>query len=225
MSSINLDEFKLYIKRAELNHNEEYISNAFSYIGVVKNIKFISKTNEKGENYNGVIVYFERLHLQQDKLTTRLEELKTKKTMKFYHNNCYYWIIQEYISSSEKKTECKMNELTRNAECRDIVTLTNEELKNEYKILKKRCETQETKMMEYEEKVMRKWLENVDLELQVFKTKCYVKWKEDEINENLKRHEEEINNKNKRIECLEQDLELATNMLSYYEQKYGNYRS
>lgn len=241
--SYNWNNFVLYIKRAELNHDEEYIKNALEIIGSVKNISFIPKTNEKGHKYNGVIVHFNNMFVGHNLYQMASEfETNEDKTAKLYHNEYRYWIVHEYIDHSSN-SEISVN---NNSE---IDLTNNDQLVFEYKLLQKRCERQEQKMMEYEEQLMRKWFENVDLQLQVEKKDCYLEWKNKELQEQKENYEakitenenrlyniqiindenhrhfiKEITNKNKRIECLEQDLELVYNMLAYYENKYGSYK-
>jgi hypothetical protein len=241
MSGYNWNNFVLYIKRAELNHDEEYIKNALEIIGNVKSVSFIGKTNEKGQQYNGVIVYFNNMYIG-DNLYQMVEEFETnkEKTAKIYHNEYRYWIVHEYINHSVPTM------ITSN-----INVDNNEELVFEYKLLQKRCERQEQQMMEYEDQLMQKWFENIDLQLQVDKKDCYLEWKKREIEEQKENYDKKINenenkiynmqlisdenyykiisleneltNKTSRIEYLEQDLELVNNMLAYYEQKYGSY--
>lgn len=247
MSSYNWNNFVLYIKRAELKHDEEYITNALEIIGDVKSVSFISKTNEKGHKYNGAIVHFNNMNIGPD-LYQIIEQFETneEKTAKIYHTEYRYWIVNEYIDHSS--TEISNNIVS--PQCS-----SNEQLVFEYNILQKRCEKQERKMMEYEEQLTRKWFENVDLQIQVDKKDCLIEWKNRELQEQKEKYEKKIsenetriyhmekisdeNHKNfarelanssnqkvaslKRIECLEQELELVYNMLAYYEQKYGNY--
>jgi hypothetical protein len=246
-SSYNWNKFALYIKRAELNQDEDYIKNAlenFNNIGIVKNVSFISKTNEKGNKYNGVIVNFEKVFLEVD-LFQLVEQFETNddKTGKIYHNDFRYWIVQEYIQHSASAPQ--------QTEINNIDVTNNEELILEYNLLQKRCEKQERKMMEYEEQLMRKWFENIDLQLQVDKKDCVIEWRNKDIEEQKKYYEEnihetrfktyhfeklsneyynemkcleeELTNKKKVIEKMQQDFEIVYNMLGYYEQKYGNY--
>jgi hypothetical protein len=247
MSSYNWNNFVLYIKRAELNHDEEYIKNALEIIGDVKSVSFILKTNEKGHKYNGAIVHFNNMNIGPN-LYQIVEQFETneEKTAKLYHTEYRYWIVNEYIDHSFQKDCVEINETQSSLTCD-----SKEELVFQYNLLQKRCERQERKMMDYEEQLTRKWFENVDLQIQLDKKDCLIEWKKKEIEEQKEKHElelnrihfksyhfetlsntyhkknsileEELTNKNKHIECLQQDLDLVSNMLAYYEQKYGNY--
>ena len=89
----------LYIKRAELNQNETYIKNAFKNYGIVDRIEFIEKSNDNGQKYNGVIVYFKQWHFN-NVVETLWEQLHAKKDIptKIFHgpHNNKFWIVTEY---------------------------------------------------------------------------------------------------------------------------------
>lgn len=86
---------QLYIKRAECNHTKDYITRAFANVGVVKDVEFNSKTNERGQKYNGAIVTFEKWHAGQA-TKCLFEQLATSDDVQFHHNPRYYWVIMQY---------------------------------------------------------------------------------------------------------------------------------
>jgi predicted RNase H-like nuclease (RuvC/YqgF family) len=242
MANYNWNKFVLYIKRAELNQDEDYIKRALEPYGVVSSINFILKTNEKGHKYNGVIVSFSNMKLEEA-LYQLIEQFETNDTKmgKIYHNDYRYWIVHEYIQQNEELQVVTQAQETYISHCD-----TNEQLVFEYNILQRRCEMQEQKMMTYEEEISRKWFENVDLQIQVERKDCFLEWKKEELEKQKKEYEDKLNeknysiyhfkrvveeqekqltNKNRQIESLTQELDIVSNMLSYYEQKYGSYIS
>jgi hypothetical protein len=93
----------IYIKRAETHHTEEYIKNAFkrNCYGNVKSVKFIQKSNEVGQKYNGALVVMEHWFK-----TPEVSELfnvissQQNKEYKMVHNTRTnrYWIIIQYTN-------------------------------------------------------------------------------------------------------------------------------
>jgi hypothetical protein len=242
MALYDWENFVLYIKRAEINHDEEYIKNALDNIGSVKTVTFIAKSNDKGHKYNGAIIHFNYMKFGTDLYQIAQQfETTEEKTAKLYHNACRYWIVNQYIEHTQIQTPPPL----------PLINTEGDELIIEYNLLQHRCERQERKMMEYEEELTRKWFENVDLQIQLDKKNCYLEWKKQEIQEQKQKHEEErqkheeerqkheeeivklnkeLDIKNMHVnvlvrdyETMKQELELVSNMLSYYEQKYGSY--
>jgi hypothetical protein len=233
MALYDWENFVLYIKRAEINHDEQYIKNALENIGNVKTVTFIAKSNDKGHKYNGAIIHFNHMKFGTE-LYQMAQQFETteEKTAKLYHNACRYWIVNQYIEHTQMLTPPP------------LINTESDELIIEYNLLQYRCERQERKMMEYEEELSKKWFENLDLQIQLEKTDCYLEWKKREIQEEKQKHEEEkqkheeeivklnkeLDIKNMHVnvlvrdyETMKQELELVSNMLSYYEQKYGSY--
>jgi len=89
----------LYIKRAELSQNENYIKNVFKNYGVIDRIEFIEKSNDNGQKYNGVIIYFLQWNFNNivEQLWTELHANKDVPTKIFHgpHHN-KFWIVTQY---------------------------------------------------------------------------------------------------------------------------------
>jgi regulator of replication initiation timing len=86
---------QIYIKRAECNHTKEYITRAFAPVGIVKDVEFISKTNDRGQKYNGATVTFEKWHAGQA-TKDLFEQLAKSDDVHFQHSLKYYWVIMSY---------------------------------------------------------------------------------------------------------------------------------
>jgi hypothetical protein len=87
----------LYIRRAETFHTEEYIRNALSKYGTVGDVTFIKKVNEKGQEYNGVIVLFEKFFTNElvSKLMYELTNMPDH-TSRIFHDGNRFWIVNEH---------------------------------------------------------------------------------------------------------------------------------
>lgn len=120
----------LYIKRAQANHNKQFITQAFedNEIGKVKDIRIIKKNTDFGE-YNAIIVIFECLYMNSN-VTKLLEEMEKsddgsvkftfdEKKGKYWHINIYKRPIPEYVENEE------------------ITELNNREIKNKKKLTDK----------------------------------------------------------------------------------------
>jgi len=100
-TSTMIRNISLYIKRAEEDHNEEYIKSAFSrtYYGDVKSVKFIPKEDQYGNKYNGVIVHFNKWYstVQVKKLFEDMSKA-SDGIYRLYHDasNGRYWNVMEY---------------------------------------------------------------------------------------------------------------------------------
>lgn len=105
------NNISLYIKRADLYCTKDYIINIFriTNIGIVKDVKFIKKTDSIGREYNGAIVIFERWFMNP-KVTKMFDDLDSCMDMngatKFiYDNNGRYWFINVYKPIIEESHE------------------------------------------------------------------------------------------------------------------------
>lgn len=111
----------LYIKRAQANHNKQFIAQAFedNEIGKVKDIRIIKKNTDFGE-YNAIIVIFECLYMNSN-VTRLLDEMEKsedgsvkftfdEKKGKYWHLNIYKRPIPEY-EENEEITELKNREI------------------------------------------------------------------------------------------------------------------
>lgn len=170
MASFN--NISLYIKRADLYCTKEYIINIFGNlnIGIVKDVKFIKKSDIMGREYNGVIVIFERWFMNA-KVTKLLEDLASSidGTTKFiYNNNGRYWFINVYkpiIEESEEfaTVDASLPDKVRINELEKLVKSMAAQLIYT-QLLQERTERQ---LMEVEEKQLRHELCNMELRLQL----------------------------------------------------------
>jgi hypothetical protein len=87
----------IYIKYVNANTTEEFIKETFasSQFGSVSSIKFIPKQNEKGEQYNGTIVYFNYIN-QNDIVKFYFNKMNSSQdgTTRFNYCKQRYWIIK-----------------------------------------------------------------------------------------------------------------------------------
>ena len=122
---------KFFIKRAELHHDNNYIKNVFSDIGVVEKVDFISKQNDKGQKYNGAIVECTTLSYSP-KCTSMLKQLENPQEpfVKLFHNTKYFWLIGKHKDNTHKiKTESDTKTKTKTEPVTDNKTINNT---NEY---------------------------------------------------------------------------------------------
>jgi len=96
----------LYIRRAEVFHNEDYIREVFQNlnIGIVSQVTFIKKSSEQGKPYNGVLVTFEKL-FESTTVAYIFQQMaeNSDHTARIVHNNEYqrYWVINQHISAEK----------------------------------------------------------------------------------------------------------------------------
>jgi hypothetical protein len=94
--STTFNNVALFIKRAEEYQTKEFIVEAFAsnHIGKVKDVIFITKHNNFGKRYNGVIVFFERWNMNE-LVQTLFDEMSVSPdgTTQFYFDSHRYWII------------------------------------------------------------------------------------------------------------------------------------
>lgn len=152
----------IYIKRAEENHDAEYISLALanSQYGVVKSIKFLPKEDYMGKKYNGAIVQFERWFStpQVKKLFSEMA-VSQDGTTRLYHDvfNSRYWHVMEFKSViSEEYIEC--DELT------NIQSLYKSDINEYVKQMEKLVESMSAQMYYYQNQI--RILENKNMELE-----------------------------------------------------------
>ena len=103
----------VYIKRAETHHDEEYIKNAFkrNLYGIVKSVKFVQKTNEFGQKYNGVLVVMEYWFKSPavNKLFEAISEQKNKEYKMFHNHQKQYWIVIKYTNTVNENPIVNLN--------------------------------------------------------------------------------------------------------------------
>ena len=91
------NNMSLYIKRADLHCTKEYMADIFSSnsVGIVKDVKFIKKSDSFGREYNGAIIIFESWFMNA-RVTQLLNDMgaSVDGTTKFtYDHQNHYWYI------------------------------------------------------------------------------------------------------------------------------------
>jgi hypothetical protein len=160
--------FHLYIKRAEMHHNLEYIKCALKMYGIVKDVALIQKESN-GKKYNGVIVYMDswKSGKHVDKLFKDFNET-SDNTSKIFHNQNYYWYVKIYDEPIPKCIESEVN--------------------NDAQILfmQQKLEKMEQRLMENERQRMYEYLLNKDLEIQLIEKEMEYKRLLNEMEEKLR---------------------------------------
>lgn len=89
----------IYIKRAEAYQTKEFISYIFETqnIGKVQQVQFISKTSDKGQSYNGAIVFFEKMY-SNPRVNQMIEQLRASPdgTTRYNYELSRFWFIKEH---------------------------------------------------------------------------------------------------------------------------------
>lgn len=86
----------IYIKRAELFHDQAYITKALAPYGTVSAVEFLPKSNERGQKYNGAIVTFSAWNAHSPNTQCLFDNLAVSNDVYVYHNNQHHWVVMEY---------------------------------------------------------------------------------------------------------------------------------
>ena len=87
---------KLFIKRTEIHHTEEYITSALESLGNVSVVSFIPKSNAQGAKYNAALVTIDLNYNDECKaFMTKLEE-NNNEPIKFSHHVKWFWWIGKH---------------------------------------------------------------------------------------------------------------------------------
>ena len=193
-----MQNISLFIKRAELHQNEEYIRNIFAQknIGVVDTLNFIKKHSENGKEYNGVIVTF-KYWFSNDYTKSLINQLTTKTNdglVKLFIEKSVYW----YVSIHQKKMEInKCDELQKidaNLSDKDKIKqleLLVNNLSTQLYYMQKKQETNEQMLMTNECKNMKHHIYNVELEHSILEINI--------LNEELKEENELLKKENEQL--------------------------
>jgi len=198
----------LYIKRAEVYHTREYITNAFcnQQYGIVKDITFIKKTSDLGKEYNGVIVTFERWFVNEivNKLWTQLSN-SVDKTAKIFHDSFgqKFWFAIEYHNSSINNS---------NVDNTQISSLSNIDLTlsdaDKVKKLEELVKTMEAKIQimnikteKFEKEIMNYEDDYTFQNLLLLELKCQLREKDEEIEVLNNNHIKEVHNLQCKLAC------------------------
>jgi hypothetical protein len=222
----------LYIKRAELSCTKEYIIDSFfaNKYGKVKDIKFINKTDNNGNNYNGVIVTFD-VWFMNEKVTQLLNEMNSSKdgTTKLIHNHYTrrFWFVQEYKTKVSEISETILvnSDISDTEKIKELEQLVRSMEAKMY-AMQLKLEKNEQKMMEYEHEQTRQHLHNGELRSQLLEKDMLIKWIEeekDEIKADLERKLTFIGidylKKEKECEHLKQQIYDQENIIMYVQKE------
>jgi chromosome segregation ATPase len=172
----------LYIKRAEMCHTKEYISDVFliQQYGKVHNVRFIKKTNDIGKEYNGAIVTFEQWNTNSN-VKILFDQLNSSQegTAKIIHDytNKRYWIVTQYKSEFAEfdqltKIDPGLNENDRILELENII----KSMAAQMHFMKTQHEKQEKEMMDCQQRETQAWLYNGELKSQILEKDEDIKW-------------------------------------------------
>jgi len=225
----------LFIKRAEMHHDKDFICKAFTdnKIGKVKEIQLIKKTNDYGKDYNGVIVIFEKWeHNQLVKNLIKQMNSSADGTTKFYFNHPQYWFIKIHTSKTIEHKEIMHvdNTLPDKERIEELEKLVKS-MATQIHFMETRQERSEQNMMDYEHKHIQNHLYNSELKCQLDLKDMEIKWNEDDSKELIQKLQEEnsslkcrlactaINLAQKEIECnnLKQELQDEKTISNYKE--------
>ena len=219
MTSFN--NVSLYIKRADLYCTKEYIINVFGIhnIGIVKDVKFIKKTDNTGRYYNGAIVIFERWFMNT-KVTKLLDDMETSSdgTTKFIHDyNGRYWYInvhKQVLPDAEEyvTVDATLPDKFRIAELEKLV----KSMASQMHYIQLKQERLERQLMETEEKESHHALCNMELRFKLEDKDMEIEWLRSDNEKALKVVEDECTILKTRLACMAIDLARKDEALDHY---------
>lgn len=234
-SNSTITNIALFIKRAEEYQTKEFIIDAFASnnIGKVRDVTFIKKQGDYGNNYNGVVVIFEKWNMNG--LVQKLfKEMSSSSdgTTRFYFNPNRYWFINIH---KQKTADCEVSvavdsSLPDKERIRQLEELVKSiSAQNVY--LQNTQEKSEKTIIDLEHKITQSHLINMELRCQLEEKDRERKWYEDkltkqfeqmrkennELRSNLAFNEIDITKKNLQIERLKEDIRDNCSILSYIE--------
>jgi hypothetical protein len=163
---MSFSNIALYIKRAEMHHTEEYITNAFrdQRYGELAEIKFIKKTNfETGKDYNGAIVSF-KYWFNSANVKQLFEQMNSTAdgSAKIMHGYNRFWIVCQHKSFEEKVNTLINNGLPDKARIEELEKLVAS-MSAQMNFMQTQQEKIEQKFMDYEQKEIHSALVNAEL--------------------------------------------------------------
>jgi hypothetical protein len=91
MSAIK--NMSLFVPHIFPNFNQQYVIEAFSELGYVSRVDFVSKIDRDGKLFNAAYIHFDDWKTDKHALNT-LTEIEKNGSFKFYHDDSdYYWIV------------------------------------------------------------------------------------------------------------------------------------
>jgi hypothetical protein len=180
----------LFIKRAETHQTADFITDMFkkNNIGIVKEVQFITKRNNCGDNYNGVIVRFERWYNNEttEKLINDLSSA-VNGALKFNFNKYQYWFIsvhkEEIPVELEEKliVDASLTDKEKISKLEEII----KSMSTQIYYMEKRLEKAETSMMECERKNVQHHIINTELLFEIEEKEMEKKWMKDKFEEEI----------------------------------------
>lgn len=181
----NTNNLSLYIKRAEVNQTKDYIVSALENYGIVDSIEFVPKTNDNGQQYNGVIVHF-----KQWKFNNIVEDLWKQlhangdSPTKIFHGqrNCKFWIVSQHKVATNNNIINSNNEIDLTNFDEKSISIIND-LQLQIKLFQTKIQTIEQLCMQSEHDRMNSWIQATGAQFEVEDREIQLGWKDDEINE------------------------------------------
>jgi len=216
----------LYIKRAEIYHTTDYISDVFlkEQYGKVHNVRFIKKNKDFGREYNGAIVTFERWNMNS-KVKMLFDQLNSsvEGTAKIIHdhNGKRYWIVTQYKSEFTEfdqvtKMDPRLTDHERILELENII----KSMAAQMHFMTTQHEKQEKEKMDCEQRETQAWLYNMELKSQIVEKDQDIKSLTKKA-ENLLYELQEIEEEKKELAL---ELNDQQNILAYVETQANEMR-
>lgn len=196
----------LFIKRAELFQNEDFIKNVFErkQIGDVSSVEFIKKQSN-GKDYNGVIVHFKTWYHNStsqeflDKLTEKNESIKFQ-----IDKNAYWYInINTNVKSNNSVSSDDLSQLSGEEKIKKMEALISNLMSQLY-LLKKNQEKRDNDFIKNENKNTQIKIYNNELEYHIA-----------ELKENENVLNETINDLLQQNKLLTNKIETLNEIISY----------
>lgn len=203
----------LYIKRAELQHTEDYIISALrdKGYGEVDEIKFIKKTNfETGKDYNGAIVTF-KYWFNSSNVKNLIEQMNSTADGSAKINHAYnrFWYVCQHKSPNDKVTTHVNNLLPDKLRIEELEKLV-ESMSAQMQFFQKQLENNEQKFMEYEHKEIHSALINAELRSQLQDSEIKTSFVNSDYKEELTKANFKIAELTHRVEVVKFELEEKT---------------
>lgn len=209
MASFN--NISLYIKRADLYCTKDFICNVFvtNGIGIVKDIKFINKTDGAGREYHGVIVIFERWFMNPTVIKL-LEDMDSSPdgTTKFiydYHGRYWYINVHKQVVP-ESETISIVDPTLPDKQRIDELEKLAQSMSAQMHHMQRRQERTERQLMEVEGKQSHQVLCNMELRFQLEDKDMEIECIKKDREKALKHAKDEVTILKSRLALMEIDL-------------------
>ena len=209
---MNNQTMSIYIKRAEVNHTEDYIKHQLKDYGSIDSMQFINKIDNFKKQYNGVIVNFNQWNYNNvvENLWQDLHANKDSPT-KIYHGpkNSKFWIVTEYksVKSDTVNVTNSNTDLDLSNLCDKSIQIIND-LQLKVKLLENKLEKKEQFCMQSEHSRMTTWMDAQGLEGEIVDLNMQLKWSNDDFDA-LKKKTSLLIKKNTKLMNENRDLKLS----------------